>query len=287
VSDDVIKRDQCFDWFKLQPSLQDGATKGAYPFFGVQGDHSILHHPQQRTDLFWAFATSLWGCGPAPTEVRIPRGPEEELKAFQEASWAFGHSLHRPDGLFDEQGDVVLSKLRANPELRPFTNMHGKNGMQFCAENFCAGNVAASIGLDIRMFSDMSSLQLDESVYTLGCRTVSAIRFGNHAGISAFPGGAIGVHGGAIQAAMDELTALCMRIWVCPATTTRKITHQISRPVYQFQTYTAECEIERFLNNGAICVIKGRLLDVLGQVVCVSSSDMVNVNVMATQQLAG
>jgi len=276
LGDKAVTRERAFGWFQFQPSLQDGATKSAYPFFGVQGDHGLLRQPRRRTELYWALGNATW-LGHLGS-VR-PQGSESLDQSYRDAADKFGHGP-KPDGLFHDQ-DIVLAELDGDPTMRPFPNLNGRE-QWYCNENFCAGNAAASIGLDIRMYYDSGSVPSDGG--KVGLRTVSAVRFGNHPGISVFPGGAMGVHGGAIQAVMDETTALAVRVWVAPDCTTRRITHQISKPVYQFQTYRVVCVVEGLQNSGALCTVKGTMTDVLGDVVCITKSDMVDIRAMRMLQ---
>merc|ERR1712070_245865 len=118
----------------------------------------------------------------------------------------------------------------------------------------------------------------------IGCRIVCAVRFGNIAGIKVEPGGMSGVHGGAIQSVMDEITAQCVRYWAVPSCTTRKISHTISGRVFQFQTYKCECKIDSIQNDGCIFVSRGKLLDPLGKPVCTSTSETLDFARMAALQ---
>jgi len=203
-----------------------------------------------------------------------PRDEKEELEIFFRAAEKIGHGPRRPDGLFDEEHDEVLLELGADPSMIPVSNMHGNLPLLYAVENFTSGNASALGGLDLRMYVDSSSGERHSG--KKGGRAVFAVRFGNGAGIDVFPGSGMGVHGGAIQAAMDEVTAQCARMWETPHCTTRKITHQISRPVWQFQTYKAVCEIESFKNDGAVIVARAQLLDLLGTPVCISVADLVS-----------
>jgi len=281
VKDAAISRDQTFSWFKLQSSLQDGSTKGAYSFYGLQGDHGVLKQPRCRTELYWALANSSWGLGPSLFDAAPPYRNKEMMASWWEAMPKIGHGPARRDGIFDEATDVVLRELEASPSLKRFANLQGLPPAWAPSENFCGGNAGARAGLDVRMYVDTDAPATGAPV---GCRTAAAVRFGVPAGISVFPGHAIGVHGGAIQAAMDEVTAICCRVWAAPGCTTRKISHQISRPAYQFQTYKALCEITSLKHEGALVIVKARLTDLLGETICITTSELVDFEKMAFLQ---
>mmetsp|Transcript_88801 Transcript_88801/g.276080 ORF Transcript_88801/g.276080 Transcript_88801/m.276080 type:complete len:134 (+) Transcript_88801:813-1214(+) len=100
------------------------------------------------------------------------------------------------------------------------------------------------------------------------------------------PGAGRGVHSGAVQAAMDEITAICCRVWRAPGCTTRKISHEVAGPAYQFRTYRAVCRIEGVKNDGALLVVKATLLDLLGEVVCTTISEMLDFERMMMLQHA-
>eukprot|EP00413_Alexandrium_margalefii_P019406 CAMPEP_0204552312 /NCGR_PEP_ID=MMETSP0661-20131031/26523_1 /ASSEMBLY_ACC=CAM_ASM_000606 /TAXON_ID=109239 /ORGANISM="Alexandrium margalefi, Strain AMGDE01CS-322" /LENGTH=160 /DNA_ID=CAMNT_0051559319 /DNA_START=8 /DNA_END=487 /DNA_ORIENTATION=- len=151
--------------------------------------------------------------------------------------------------------------------------MTGKPPGWVISENYCSGNSAAKNGLDIRMYVDASG---GADADPVGRSTASAVRFGCAAGASVFPGGGAGVHSGAVQAAMDEITAICCRVWRAPGCTTRKISHEVAGPAYQFRTYRAVCRIEGVKNDGALLVVKATLLDLLGEVVCTTISEMLD-----------
>jgi len=275
MGDKAVTRARAFAWFSLQPSLQDGSAKSAYPMYGLQGNHAVLRHPWHRTELFWALAAGMGRGLPPPGATECTTSEGLNLYCRQ-ASQRLGHGP-KPDGLFIDD-DVVLAELDANPDLMAFPNFGGwlEHGLIYCQENFTAGNAACLNGLDIRMYMDKTSKTLDGEF--VGCRCIFALRFGNSAGISVFPGLGAQVHGGAIQGAMDEITAQTPRIWIGPLMTTRKITHTIPRPVHLFHTYTVRTEIERVKNDGTTYVVKATMTDLLGEVVAISTAELVDLH---------
>lgn len=284
LEDGAISQELVRSWFKFQPSLQDGATKGAYQIFGLQGDHGVLQHPWRRTEFFWALANHTWSAGVlrADPQTSSPiTASLTELAAYQQACHKLGHG-QRSVSLFDESIDTVLQELDRDPNMIRIPNINWEDGLFCVNENWTSGNAAASIGLDIRMYADKASSSTNGSA--IGCRIVCAVRFGNNPGIKVHPGGAAGVHGGAIQSVMDEITAQCVRYWAVPGCTTRKISHTISGRVFQFQTYKCECKIDNVQNDGCILVSKATLRDPLGKPVCVSASDMLDFAKMSEMQ---
>jgi len=269
--DDVVSQEQVHAWFKFQPSLQDGAAKSAYPIFGLQGDHDLLRQPWRRTEFFWALANHTWG---SSHNFSI-----EDVSVYQKTAALLGHG-RRSISLFDEANDAVLATLDRDSNMLPIPNVNLREGQCCVNENWTSGNAAAGIGLDIRMYANMAS----QASSCVGCQIVCAVRFGNNPGIGVRPGAASGVHGGAIQSVMDEITAQCVRYWAAPACTTRKINHIISGRVFQFQTYRCKCEIEKIQDDGCVYVSCAKLMDPLGKVVCTSRADMLDLPAMIAMQ---
>mmetsp|Transcript_142633 Transcript_142633/g.251775 ORF Transcript_142633/g.251775 Transcript_142633/m.251775 type:complete len:595 (-) Transcript_142633:90-1874(-) len=274
LGDNALSKDRVFEWFSLEE--QDGSTKSAYPFYGLQADHSILQQPRHRADFFWSMST---GNGLAPLTIEF--GIALTLEDYQTAAVALGHG-DVSTGLIDGDTDLVFLAFENEPHLKRIPNVNKMNAKAYSQSNWTAGPTAFSIGLDIRMWWDTSIQPEEGSV--VGKRIVCAVRFGNPPCIQIAKGAISGIHGGAIQSVMDEITAQCVRINAVPGCTTRNIMHQISGPAFAYQTYSAECIIESVKNDKCVFVSKATLKDPLGKAVCISKSDMVDLARMAQLQ---
>merc|ERR1712129_165283 len=127
------------------------------------------------------------------------------------------------------------------PNMVRIPNLNWEENMPYINENWTSGNAAAAIGLDIRMYADKLSAPSDGS--KIGCRIICAVRFGNNPGIKVDPGHGLGVHGGAIQSVMDEITAQCVRYWAVPGCTTRKSRTQSRRGCFSSRRTSASVRL--------------------------------------------
>lgn len=277
LADNAISKDRVFDWFSLE--VQDGSTKSAYPFFGLQSDHSILNKPRPRTELYWSLTNNNLSFLNDGTEL-ITQG-QASLKDYQRAAVRLGHG-EITNGLIDAETDLVVLAFDKDPKLKRIPNANLMLGKWIVQDNWTSGPTARSIGLDIRMWWDTSIEPPDGS--KVGMRILCAVRFGNPPLINIRPGTTLGIHGGAIQSVMDEITAQCVRINAVPGCTTRQISHTISASVQAYVTYSCECVIENVKNDSCIFVSRGTLKDPLGKSVAISKADMVDLRRMAELQ---
>ena len=143
-------------------------------------------------------------------------------------------------------------------------------------EGFTHGASAALRGFDMRFYWDASNLKL-----------VGAVRYSQAATIAwQPPGGAeythqldgtqtwmLGqIHGGCIEAVLDELTAEVMKINVAPDNSTAEITFKIKMPSVPGVTYKLEAEITECVPPR--CMVTGRILTLDGQLVAEANAKM-------------
>lgn len=191
---------------------------------------------------------------------------------------------HRPDGCFAED-DSKLAEYKQNPKLKPFQkhlNVSRLSGWSL-VDSYATGNGAARNGCDLRYFADMSTIPADpKKVKDLKIKpTVKALfRYTSRACIGSHPAHGFTAHGGAFQTVMDEATAEVMKFFVQPNSSTRKIDHQIMKPIYPYTTYEAVCTVEDVRPNGCVYNIKGIVYDIAGEIVGHTKVEMVDVPAM-------
>lgn len=261
ISDAAVAKDRMRSWFRLQQSLTDGATKGAYPYFSLQGDLGMLRDPVRRAEFYWALSAQWDSARPvAPAILAVVESRRNA--PYRTACEQLGHPFPLAGGLIPAQ-DELLQQLQEDPSMVPFPKMGIHSEGIFALDGFCSGYTSVANGMDIRMYFDKASGPAGHAKPSelVGCRTVSLARFGRGGGIDRDAPLSIGVHGGAIQALMDEVTAECVKYWATGVCVTRKISHNMARAVYQFKTYKVVCEISAVSDDSIVYTVKGKVLD--------------------------
>eukprot|EP00873_Tetraselmis_striata_P018893 jgi/Tetstr1/439157/TSEL_027609.t1 len=138
----------------------------------------------------------------------------------------------RPDGLFPQNCPVLAALLADGfvPFQKHLSALDAPN--KLVHDSWAVGNSAARAGLDLRYF------------YRAGAphgELAGAVVFGEAAKI----GGAfdVGVHGGAIETALDEATAELCKAEVAPIATTVEAAFKIKKALEAGVTYRVRCRI--------------------------------------------
>jgi len=249
-------------WFKL--FSDDSAFTQIYALSGKQ---DFLQNQSLRTHAFWTITKMGVGINP----------PENLPDASKYRETSIHDSFPNRVRSFFETDDQTLQELSALEHMKPFQK-HMPSGTKphVLVDCFVVGQCGVDNGIDLQNWADMSTeCQLDKEGGK-GCKTVSLVRFGIRACASHRTSDGATIHGGAIGAVMDEATAECMKFWIRPNCSTRKIQHQFIKMSVPYATYRIDCTIENIKNDGLLVEVKGVMVDVLNQTCCVSIAEMID-----------
>jgi len=159
--------------------------------------------------------------------------------------WTSAASLYPLD-------DRLLHDYVTSPHLKPFEkHLPNARSPYEPLENggFVTGREAVTQrGIDLRLFFDESARKV-----------VGLVRFDErNASIGA--GFGLSVHGGAIQTALDEATAEAGKMFAFPFLATRKISHEIRKPVPSERTLVVKTAVTGIA--GLRCFVSGEICDV-------------------------
>ena len=163
----------------------------------------------------------------------------QDVKGYEAAVLAGGLPPRRA-GLFPP-GDKTLAELGSGGVMKPFTKYlplkcaAGGDAFALTADGWASGESAAAHGLDLRLFIRPGQEHK---------KLEAAVRFGDAAKIgTGFD--AVGVHGGAIETALDEATAELAKSKLFPMASTYSIEFKIKKPVQTHTTYRIVCAVEK------------------------------------------
>lgn len=210
-----------------------------------------------------------------------------KAKIYRDASLTLGHPARTDDANLFAVDDPILRELERSLPMKPFQ----KHILQwddddetlrkalYGDEGFAHGPSAALRGFDSRFFWDASTLKV-----------VGAVRYSPAACI-AWQGDTGGedpstfhqadgtrtwmlgqVHGGCIEAVLDELTAEVMKINVAPENVTAEISFKIKLPSQPHVTYRLEAEVTECVPPR--CMVAGRILTADGKVIAEATAKM-------------
>jgi len=220
----------------------------------------------------------------APYLDLLKRRDLDKALMYRDAALARGHPP-RPgvSNLFPDN-DLLLRELRRTRNAFPFVKhilawddeVPELSKALYGEEGFAHGASAALRGFDARLYWDASSLKV-----------VGAVRYSQAAAIAWQPSGgelpsflADGtktwmleqVHGGCVEAVLDDLTAEATKINVAPEVVTAEISFKLLKPSQPGVTYKLEAEIGEC--TPPRCTTIGRILTLEGQLVAEATAVM-------------
>ena len=227
----------------------------------------------------------------APWWAKVSELDKEKASMYRDA--ALSHGIpDRPHGLYPTD-DPLIKELTKDKTMLPFEkhimfwdtpNPIGKPDVKrICLhadEGFTHGNSACiGRGLDFRYYWDSIHLKV-----------VAAVRYSRAAvgGWSSLastdsqdespPWANTLVHGGCVEAVLDELTAEVMKINISPEMVTSEMTVKLKKPSVPGQTYRAEAMIESV--SPPRVVIKGTIKTLAGEDVAIATATCVMMDKM-------
>ena len=213
----------------------------------------------------------------APYYSKLTERDLAKAKVYRDAAFTNGHNHYPGLSNLYPHDDPTLRELHKQDHTMAFVKhmltwdddkpnlckaVHGEEG-------FTHGPSASLRGFDPRFFWDANTLKV-----------VGTVRFSEAATIMWQPAGgeehtwqADGaqtwlfnqVHGGCIEAVLDDLTAEVMKVNVAPQNLTAEITFKIKVPIATNQTYKLEAEITDC--SPPRCMTAGRILSLDGKTV--------------------
>lgn len=172
---------------------------------------------------------------------------------------------HRPDGLFGH-GDPLLAELLEDGFLPFEKHLTGKDDLnELARESWATGNEACKAGLDLRYF------------YKPGKphgQLAGAVIFGDKARIGLRL--SRDAHGGAIETALDEVTAELVKIDVAPFATTVEAKFKIKQAVPTGKTLRVRATIkgEKLFR----VFVSGSLLTMENEELATCEAEVINLN---------
>ena len=238
----------------------------------------------------------------SPQEIEAANRVKDAQKAAREASWfkelkdvdiakadmyrdaafALGHPAREGIGDLFPVDDPHIRFLQKTKHILPFEkhlllwndDKDKPKKVFHPTEGFMHGPSAALRGYDMRYYWDSSNLKV-----------VGAVRYSRAADIGwrsdseeSFSSGI--VHGGCIEAILDELTAEVMKINMAPENLTAEITFKLKKSSMPYVTYKLEAEITECSPPRATCV--GRILTMNDEVVAEATAKMAMVSYLTS-----
>ena len=181
----------------------------------------------------------------APYFSKLSETDIKKAEMYREMAFSTGHPARDVGDLFAPD-DEHLKALNKNKYALPFEKhlllwnadtSKGPRKVYHPDEGFTHGASAALRGFDMRFFWDSASLKVFGAVRfslaaSIGWRQDDDDSFRLEV-----------VHGGCVEACLDELTAEVMKINIAPQNLTAEITFKLKMPTLINQTYKLEAEI--------------------------------------------
>ena len=170
-------------------------------------------------------------------------------QGYREAAIATGWTAPESTSLFPTD-DRLLLQYTGSPGLKKFEkHLPGETSpYEPLADGgwITGAQAITQRGIDLRLFFDTSQNTV-----------VGLVRF-DEAKASIGAGFGLSVHGGAIQTVLDEATAEAGKMVAFPYLATRKISHEIRKPVPSDRTLIVRTEVTQV--KGLRCYVRGELV---------------------------
>lgn len=165
------------------------------------------------------------------------------LEEYQRVAVAEGipdrdNSLFPPD-------DALLKQLANQRGLKPFQKLLiGASGnFEVVLGSWAVGDNAAKNGMDLRYFYDTNTIG-----QKVGARVVAAVRFSDDAAIG--KGFWTSAHGGAVETALDEVTAELAKIGIAPLAYTIDAQFSLKKPCPLNTSLVVEATVVSIVSDG-------------------------------------